>query len=62
MFIQYEVWGLLDEHEELLECVGSLKEAEQVVEDYIEFNEQIWIIQDTDGQLKEIQRHKGLIG
>jgi hypothetical protein len=62
MFIQYEVWGLLDGHEELLECVGSLKEAEQVVEDLKEFNEEIWVIQDTDGELKEIQRHTGLLG
>ena len=62
MFIQYEVWGALDEHEELIECVGTLKEAEQVVEDYLEFNEEMWIIQDTDGELKEIRRVKGLIG
>jgi hypothetical protein len=60
MFIQYEVWGSLDGHEELIECVGSLKEAEQVVEDYLEFNEQMWIIEDTDGELKEIKRYQGL--
>jgi hypothetical protein len=61
MFIQYEVWGTLDGHEELLECVATLKEAEQIVEDYLEFNEEIWIIQDTDGDLKEIKRLKGLL-
>jgi len=60
MFIQYEVWGTLDGHEELIECVGTLKEAEQVVEDNIEFNEELWIIQDTDGELKELKRFKGL--
>ena len=60
MFIQYEVWGTLDGHEELIECVGTLKEAEQVVEDNIEFNEEIWIIQDTDGELKELKRFKGI--
>lgn len=60
MFIQYEVWGTLDGHEELVECVGSLKEAEQVVEANIEFNEEMWIIQDTDGELKEIKRYQGL--
>ena len=60
MFIQYEVWGSLDGHEELIECVGSRKEAEQVVDDYIEFNEEMWIIEDTDGELKEIARYQGL--
>jgi hypothetical protein len=62
MFVQYEVWGLLDDHEELIECVGSLKEAEQVVKDYLEFNEKMWIIEDVDGDLREIKRYKGLIG
>ena len=60
-FIQYEVWGTLDGHEELLECVATLKEAEQVAEDLLEFNEEVWIIQDTDADLKEIRRFKGLI-
>jgi hypothetical protein len=61
-FIQYEVWGTLDGHEELLECVATLKEAEQVAEDLLEFNEEVWIIQDTDTDLKEIRRFKGLLG
>ena len=60
MFIQYEVWGLLDDHEELIECVGSLKEAEKVVEDHLEFNEEMWIIEDVDGELNEIKRYQGL--
>ena len=60
MFIQYEVWGLQGDREELIECVGSLKEAEQVVEDNQEFNSELWIIEDTDGELKEIKRYQGL--
>jgi hypothetical protein len=60
-FIQYEVWGTLDGHEELLECVATLKEAEQVAEDYLEFNEEIWILEDTNDDLKEIRRYKGLL-
>ena len=60
MFIQYEVWGTLDGHEELVECVGSLKEAEQVVETNLEFSDEMWIIQDTDGELKEVKRYQGL--
>jgi hypothetical protein len=60
MFVQYEVWGVLDGFEELIECVGSLKEAEQIVEDYLEFNDEIYIIEDTDGDLKEVKRYQGL--
>ena len=60
MFIQYEVWGSLDGYEDLIECVGSLKEAEQVVEDNLEFNEEMWIIEDTDSELKEVRRYQGL--
>jgi len=60
MFIQYEVWGSVDGREELIECVGSLKEAEQVVEDHYEFTDELWIIEDTDGELKEIKRYQGL--
>ena len=60
-WIQYEVWGLLDGHEELLEGVGTLKEAEQVAEDMLEFNEEIWILEDTDDELTEVRRFKGLL-
>ena len=60
MFVQYEVWGVLDGFEDLIECVGSLKEAEQIVEDNLEFNEEMYIIEDTDGELREIKRFKGL--
>jgi hypothetical protein len=58
MFIQYEVWGLFEEHEELLECVPTLKEAEQVAEDLLEFNEEIWILEDTEEDLVEVRRYR----
>ena len=63
-FIQYEVWGLCEGHEELLECVPTLKEAERVAEDLLEFNEEIWILEDTDDDLIEVRRYKntGVIG
>jgi len=57
-WIQYEVWGTLDGHDELLECVPTLKEAERVAEDLLEFNEEIWILQDTDSDLEEVRRYK----
>ena len=57
-FIQYEVWGLCEGHEELLECVPTLKEAEQIAEDLLEFNEEIWILEDTDDNLIEVRRYK----
>jgi len=60
MFIQYEVWGTLDGREELLECVGTLKEAEAIAEDEQAFADEIWIIEDTDGELKEVKRYQGL--
>jgi len=59
-FIQYEVWGLCEGHEELLECVPTLKEAEQVANNLLEFNEEIWILEDTDEDLKEVRRYQGL--
>ena len=60
MFIQYEVWKITDEHEELVECVATMKEAEQIAEDELEFADEIYVIQDTDGELKEVRRYKGL--
>jgi len=57
-FIQYEVWGLCEGHEELLECVPTLKEAEQIAEDLLEFNEEIWILEDTDDDLQEVRRYR----
>jgi len=60
MFIQYEVWGVYEGHEELLECVPTLKEAEQVAQNLLEFNEEICIVDDKDDELKEVRRYQGL--
>jgi hypothetical protein len=59
-FIQYEVWGTLDGHEELIECVGTLKEAEELAEEERFFADEVWILEDTDSDLKEIRRYQGL--
>jgi hypothetical protein len=60
MFVQYEVWGTLDGHEELIECVPTLKEAELIAENEREFKDQVWILEDVDGEeLKELARFKG---
>ena len=58
MFIQYEVWGLFEEHEELLECVPTLKEAEEIAKDLLEFNGEIWILEDTEEDLVEVRRYR----
>ena len=60
MFRQYEVWGVLDDHEELIECVGTLKEAELIAEQELEFHDEIYILEDTDDELKEVKRYQGL--
>jgi hypothetical protein len=60
MFIQYEVWGTLDGHEELIECVATLKEAEALAETSRDQHDEVWIIQDTDDELKEVKRYQGL--
>ena len=60
MFVQYEVWGTLDGHEELIECVPTLKEAELIAEQEREFKDEVWIIEDTDDVLKEVRRYQGL--
>lgn len=60
MFIQYEVWGTLDGHEELVEVVSTLKEAEEIAEVEQEFHDEVYIIEDTDGELKEVARYRGL--
>ena len=59
-FVQYEVWGTLDGHEELVECVATLKEAETLAELNRELHDEVWIIQDTDDELKEVRRYQGL--
>ena len=60
MFVQYEVWGTLDGHEELIECVATLKEAEALAETSQKHHDEVWIIQDTDDELKEVRRYQGL--
>jgi hypothetical protein len=57
MFRQYEVWGTLDGHEELIECVGTLKEAELIAEQELEFHDEVWILEDNDGDLREVRRY-----
>jgi hypothetical protein len=59
-FIQFEVWGVVDGHEELIECVGTLKEAEIIAETEQEFHDEVWILEDTDEDLREVRRYKGL--
>ena len=57
-FIQFEVWGVLDEREELIECVGTLKEAELIAEESKEFHDEVFIIKDEDGvDLVEVKRY-----
>jgi cytochrome c-type biogenesis protein CcmE len=60
MFRQYEVWGVLDGHEELIECVGTLKEAELIAEQQLESHDEVYILEDTDDELKEVRRYQGL--
>jgi hypothetical protein len=60
MFRQYEVWGVLDDHEELIECVGTLKEAELIAEQELESHDEVYILEDTDDDLKEVARYQGL--
>jgi hypothetical protein len=60
MFLQYEIWGVRDQHEELIEVVPTLKEAEAIAENEREFHHEVWIIEDTDSDLKEVARYQGL--
>jgi len=60
MFIQYEVWGTLDGHEELIECVATLKEAEEIAENEREFHDEVYILEDKDDDLREVKRYQGL--
>jgi hypothetical protein len=61
MFRQYEVWGIRDQHEELIECVPTLKEAEEIALAERDFCDEVYIVKDEDGfDLVEIKRYKGL--
>ena len=58
-FIQYEVWGVVDGRDELVECVPTLKEAEEILKAEFESNElytEMFILEDQDDVLKEIRR------
>jgi hypothetical protein len=58
-FIQYEVWGVVDGRDELVECVPTLKEAEEILKVEFESNElytEMFILEDQDDVLKEIRR------
>jgi hypothetical protein len=57
-WIQYEVWGVVDGHESLIECVATRKEADDIVETEREFHDEIYILQDTDGELVEVVRYQ----
>jgi hypothetical protein len=59
-FLQYEVWGITDGHEELIECVPTLKEAEEIAEVERDFHDEVYILEDTDDDLKEVKRYQGL--
>ena len=61
MFVQYEVWGTFEGHEELIECVPTLKEAEEIAQEELQFSDVVYIIKDEDGfDLVEVKRYKGL--
>jgi hypothetical protein len=60
-FLQYEVWGITDQHEELIDAVPTLKEAEEIAEQERPFCDEVYILKDEDGfDLVEVKRHKGL--
>jgi hypothetical protein len=58
-FIQYEVWGVVDGRDELVECVPTLPEAEEILKAEFESNElytELFILKDQDDVLKEVRR------
>ena len=59
-FLQYEVWGVTDQHEELIDAVPTLKEAEEIALAEREFCDEVYIMKDTDDDLKEVRRYQGL--
>ena len=59
-FLQYEVWGVTDQHEELIDAVPTLKEADEIAEAEREFCDEVYIMEDTDDDLKEVRRYQGL--
>jgi hypothetical protein len=59
-FLQYEVWGISDQHEELIDAVPTLKEAEEIAEQERPFCDEVYIMEDTDDDLREVKRYQGL--
>jgi hypothetical protein len=59
-FLQYEIWRITDQHEELIECVPTLKEAEEIAQEELQFSDVVYIMEDTDDDLKEVRRYQGL--
>jgi len=59
-FTQYEVWGTLDQREELVECVPTLKEAQEIAQLQRDFFDEVYILEDTSEDLKEVARYAGL--
>ena len=60
-FLQYEVWGITDQHEELIDAVPTLKEAEEIAEQERPFCDVVYITKDEDGfDLVEVKRYTGL--
>jgi hypothetical protein len=58
-FIQYEVWGVVDGRDHLVECVPTLKEAQEILKAEFESNElytEMFILEDQDDVLKEVRR------
>ena len=59
-FLQYEVWGVTDQHEELIDAVPTFKEAEEIALAEREFCDEVYIMKDTDDDLREVRRYQGL--
>jgi hypothetical protein len=60
-FLQYEVWRITDQHEELIDAVPTLKEAEEIAQEELQFSDVVYIIKDEDGfDLVEVKRYTGL--
>jgi hypothetical protein len=60
VFIQYEVWGSIDGHDSLIDTVSTLKEARVILEDNRVLHDELWICEDVDGEVTEIERTVGL--
>jgi hypothetical protein len=60
-WIQYEVWGVLDGREEVIDTTPSLKEAELLAAGELDLWDEVIIYEDKDGdELVEVRRLQGL--